>query len=135
VSRFLRYALPPLLYAGLIFYLSSQPGLVSPPVAGFDKMEHLAAYAVLGALVARALMGYGISRRKAMVLAVLIGGLYGVSDELHQSFVPTRSPDWRDVVADLLGSSFGAGVFSIFALGRQQPPRPSDTEATAKDPL
>jgi VanZ family protein len=134
VNRFVRYALPPLLYAGLLFYLSAQTGLPSPEVAGFDKMEHLAAYAVLGALVARALMAYGVARRRAAVLAVLIGALYGVSDEFHQSFVPTRSADWRDAVADLLGSSFGAGVFSIFMLGRR-PQVPSDARTPSKDPL
>jgi len=133
VRRFFVYLLPALLYAALIFYLSAQPGLPAVPVAGFDKIEHLGAYAVLGALLARALMGYGVARRRALVLAVLLGALYGVSDEVHQSFVPTRSADWRDVVADLLGSSFGAGVYSIFALGR--PRAPSDSGTTSNDPL
>jgi len=118
VRRFFVYALPPLLYAGFIFYLSAQSALPSPGIEGFDKVEHLAAYALLGALIARGFYGYGVARQKALLLGVLFGTLYGISDEYHQSFVPGRTADWKDAVADLLGSSFGAGAWSMIVAVR-----------------
>lgn len=37
--------------------------------------------------------------------------LYGLSDELHQSFVPGRKEDWRDIVTDAAGAAVALGVF------------------------
>jgi len=118
LRRFLLCALPPLLYAGFLFFLSSQSALPSPGIEGFDKVEHLGAYGLLGALIARGAFGYGVARRPALLLGVLLGTLYGVGDEFHQSFVPGRSADVRDAVADLLGSSFGAGTWALLMAGR-----------------
>lgn len=121
MKRFALYVLPALLYAALIFFLSAQSSLPGPRIVGFDKVEHLGAYAVLGLLIARALMAYGVARRKAAVLALVLGFLYGVSDEYHQSFVPGRTADWRDAMADLLGSSIGAGVYALGVMRRREP--------------
>lgn len=73
---------------------------VLPP--GADKVAHALAYAVLGALLAWATGRPG--------LAVALATLYGVSDELHQAFVPGRTPDVLDLVADLLGATAGAAA-------------------------
>jgi VanZ family protein len=63
-----------------------------------------------GALIARALGG---GRREA-VLAVLLGILYGASDEVHQLFVPNRSSDVVDLLADTLGVMAGAGLWHFY---------------------
>ena len=51
----------------------------------------------------------------AALAAALISGLYGVTDELHQGFVPGRATEALDMVADAVGASGAAGV--IWAWG------------------
>jgi VanZ family protein len=109
--RFVRYALPVLLYLALIFTLSAQPSLAPPSPLSFDKVAHFGEYAVLCWLVARALFGYGIPARPVAVLAVLLCSLYGASDEVHQRYVPNRTPSVADWVADTLGATAAAGFW------------------------
>jgi VanZ family protein len=106
-------------YAGLIFYLSSQqlgPELdLLPP--NTDKLIHAAEYAVFGVLTYHALGASSRpwrSRRLHLVVAIAIGIAYGASDEFHQSFVPTRDSDPRDVVADTIGTAIGAWSLARF---------------------
>ncbi|HEX7022330.1 MAG TPA: VanZ family protein [Trueperaceae bacterium] len=86
------------LWAVTLFVLSSEPnlpgaiGLVSP----WDKVVHAAAFGLLGFLVSLA--------TGRPLVAVMIASLYGVSDELHQAFVPGRSSDPLDWLADTLGA-------------------------------
>lgn len=105
---------PPLAYAGLIFYLSSRPvpEAIAPP-EGLDKVYHLAEYAVLGALLARAFLGAGA--RTAILWAGLLGAAYGLTDEVHQYFVPSRSAEVLDAVADAAGSFLGAWLYALAA--------------------
>ena len=78
-----------------------------------DKSLHLGGYALLGALTVRMLKRElsGIRAWKIIVLVVIAGTLYGVSDELHQALVPGRQADVMDVVADMVGSAMGAVLF------------------------
>jgi hypothetical protein len=95
-------------WAALLFALSATPGdpdgfdwpLLSFP--GADKVAHAALYAVLGATLRLATGRTG--------LAVVWAGAYGVSDEVHQAFVPGRSPDPWDWLADVVGAWVGATV-------------------------
>lgn len=100
----------------LIFILSAQPKL--PPLPGlgcleqtnwFDKVKHAAAYAVLGALLWRALAGV---YRKWIVAALVVGisVLYGVTDEYHQKFVPNRTCDICDLIADTAGAALAVVI-------------------------
>ena len=98
----------------IIFGLSS---ISQPPAlgGGLDKYLHAALYAGLGALLVRALAG-GWHRRPTagiVVAAILIAAAYGVSDEFHQSFVPTRNVEAMDVVADTAGAAVAA--FALYA--------------------
>jgi VanZ family protein len=92
--------LPAVAWAGVIFYLSSRPTLpVEPRFPHFDKAAHFGAYAVLGALLA-----FGADRtRVPLAVAIVLGVAYGASDEVHQMFVPGRSPDVLDWAADAAG--------------------------------
>ncbi|MGH7957339.1 MAG: VanZ family protein [Opitutaceae bacterium] len=87
--------------AGLIFFASSRPFVASP---GFtrvdDKLGHFAVYGLLATLVCR--MGRGWRVAAWSLLAV---SAFGASDEWHQSFVPGRSTDVRDWVADTVGAA------------------------------
>jgi VanZ family protein len=96
-------------YMAFIFGLSSisnTPAFVS----GIDKYLHATLYAGLGAVVAHALTG-GFRRRLTLGIVaatIAIGAAYGISDEFHQSFVPMRSVEAMDVVADTVGASIAA---------------------------
>ena len=94
---------------------SSDPGQL--PEILWDKILHLTTYAVLGLLMIRALAGgrvRGVTANRAM-LALLLTVLYGVADEFHQSFVPGRTPDLMDVVADAVGASIGVAAWCLMS--------------------
>ena len=103
-------------WMALIFGLSSRP---LPPVGKLlpDWANHGAGYGVLSLLVCRALAG-GLRAPLTIpraALAIVFCALYGISDEWHQSFVPTRTPEARDVMSDTLGATLAAIAFRAFA--------------------
>jgi VanZ family protein len=111
----------------LIFAASSVPGDQLPGNL-WDKLAHLVVYAVLGLCFLFPLAGgrlSGVTASRAAG-AVLLSLLYGVSDEIHQSFTPDRSPDAMDVVADTLGAALGAasGLAIARLAGRRRAGRP-----------
>jgi VanZ family protein len=112
ISRW-RLWLPVVLYMAFIFGLSSISNTPDLP-GGSDKGLHAILYAGLGALLIRALAG-GLLRPMTVAMALaatVIGGVYGVSDEFHQHFVPPRQVEALDVVADTIGA--GAAAFALF---------------------
>ncbi len=113
VSRFTRYWLPVIVYCTAIFIQSSFPTTEQLPSWPFlDKILHVVAYALLGYLVFRALATGRLahSLNLALIISILFAALYGASDEWHQSFVPGRSPETADALADLVGGTIGAGI-------------------------
>jgi VanZ family protein len=72
-------------------------------------------------LLARALR----PRRHAWLLALALGSLYGVSDEIHQSFVRGRQADPLDWVADTLGVLAGIALFHFLAHRRARSAGPA----------
>jgi VanZ family protein len=112
---------PVLLVMALIFYLSSLPDPGGPPGGISDKTAHFLIYGALGAGMMRALAG---GRATAIGLptilaAIVLTTLYGVSDEIHQYFVPPRTPDILDVAADAAGAC--AGAIAVTVLARLRP--------------
>jgi VanZ family protein len=109
---------PVVLHMAFIFAASSTADLDPLPGRFVDKLAHMAVYALLGALIARALAGGRPSATTPwhVALAVVASTLYGVSDEWHQSFVPGRTPDVLDIAADAVGA-FG-GALCMLVLGR-----------------
>jgi len=115
--------LPAVVYAGIIFALSAQSNplqFLPPELLLQDKLLHTIEYAALGALLVAALRLTGLSWAPALVLAVVLASLYGATDEFHQSFVPGRTADVLDWVADTLGAALGAltATVAIGALRR-----------------
>ena len=96
----------------VIFAASSVPNLGELPGGTPDWVGHGAGYAILGALLLRALAG---GRRAGVTAAVALwtvlgAALYGVSDEWHQGFVPGRSPSLADLAFDAAGAALAAGL-------------------------
>ncbi len=82
------------------------------PVLRWDKMGHAVEYGILGVLLCRAFAGReGFGCSAAILLSTLFGVLYGASDEIHQVFVPGRTCESGDLVADLAGSLIGACAY------------------------
>jgi VanZ family protein len=108
VTRVLSAWLPVVAWAALIFTLSSIPDL-GTGLGGWDlvlrKIAHAAEYAVLGALLFRAL--------GRELPAVAIGIAYAVTDEVHQAFVSGRRGAPVDVLVDAVGVLVG-----VYVLGR-----------------
>ena len=112
--------LPPIAWCVLLFALSALPFRTGAETfRGADKAVHAAEYAVLGFLLARALLLTGPHRTRArnFALAAGLGAAYGLTDELHQLLVPERAFEWGDLAADALGAAAGAAV-RVLAAGR-----------------
>lgn len=95
-----------ILWATLIFSLSSISGLHSGLSKDFllRKIAHVTEFFILSYLLYKT-FATSFSLKKG-ILFFCVGGLcllYAISDELHQSFVPTRSPALIDVMIDSLG--------------------------------
>jgi len=115
-EKILKYWFPVIVYMLAIFINSSLSTVPQVEMPFFDKIMHLACYAVLGCLLMRAMFNYGYQLKgsRLVILAVLFGSLYGVTDEIHQMFVPGRTAEIMDVVSDSLGTAMGVGVYNSF---------------------
>jgi VanZ family protein len=127
--------LPVIAYMAMLFVFSSFSTLPSPPgdLSAYDV--HIAAYAGLGALTARATLRQAQGRPersrgatgrglrdvswRAVGGAILIATAYGVTDEYHQLFTPGRSFDVLDMAADALGSIVGASAVGAWGTIRK----------------
>ena len=121
LHKFFIYWFPILVYCLLIFIQSSRPSPdITPDWPYVDKVLHFTAYALLGALFLRAFKTTRIRHHLKLIfaLSVLFSALYGISDEIHQSFVPYRTADYRDVLADILGSILGVYIFYKIKIGK-----------------
>ncbi|MFV2047674.1 MULTISPECIES: VanZ family protein [Bacillaceae] len=102
------FTLLPLLYMALIWTLSSFPAdaIVNTPFS-FDSLLkeslHLIEFAILYWLIAFAFMAHGRWTERTSWIAAAIAILYGLTDEIHQSFVPARSATVIDFVKDTIG--------------------------------
>ncbi|GHV70517.1 hypothetical protein AGMMS49928_18620 [Spirochaetia bacterium] len=112
--------LPAPLIAVCIWILSSQPVLPEiKGIFGFDKFQHLLAYAVFAA--AAGLWPSPTFRKRhalaALLLTAFAGSCYGIIDEVHQYFVPGRDSNIWDWLADTIGAVLGAAA-AMFVLPR-----------------
>ena len=112
---------PVVLQMAVIFGFSSIPDLKAIPGGFSDRSGHSIGYAILGALLLRALAGgqlAGVTWLRA-IASVVLATLYGISDEFHQSFVPGRSPDLHDVAADAVGALGAVVLGALIAVVRR----------------
>jgi len=108
MKNFLYYWLPVFVYAGLIFYFSSFPEIPSIIIEIIPEtlIWHMIEYAIFSILLFRAFINSKNTnfRKNAIYLAIAITIFYGITDEIHQYFVPERTISLFDVIGDSVGS-------------------------------
>jgi len=80
-----------------------------------DKTVHMILYAVFGFLLYHTLKSspYPAFSYHPIIFAIIVGTLYGISDEFHQSFVPGRTESIWDLTADGIGVALAQTVIYI----------------------
>lgn len=112
--------IPLAVYWVVLLAATSFPTDRIPSLGVSDKIKHFGAYLVLAALLNLALMfqnKWENIKDKAAPAAVVIATLYGILDEIHQIFIPGRSAEFLDFIADMIGAL--AGVFIIYLIKRK----------------
>ncbi|MGI8820756.1 MAG: VanZ family protein [Chthoniobacterales bacterium] len=106
---FLRWLVPDLSYASIAtvqFFVR--------------KAGHVSEYAILGALLWRALSGRSTRPHwHYALLALLVAGGYAALDEFHQAFVQSRTGNPRDALIDLSGAALGLSLWWLVSRWRQ----------------
>jgi VanZ family protein len=104
-------------WAGLIFMASNQPGLAVSDDPAVDRplrqVAHMAVYAVLTLLLAWAMSGSRPTSARTALAAGVLALLYGVTDEWHQTMVPTRHGRPEDLIWDGLGIAIAMGTIVL----------------------
>ena len=78
------------------------------------KIAHFSIYTLVGFLLMALFSTYeSIKRKYQIYISAIIGILYAISDEIHQSFTPGRGPKITDVFIDSLGVFFGMTVILL----------------------
>ena len=104
-----------------IFALSSVSGVPDLPGGLSNYTGHFIGYGLLSAL---ALRGFAGARWAAVSSssgwrAVALASAYGVTDEVHQSFVAARNASFDDWAADTIGAVTGVAVVLLVARSRR----------------
>lgn len=71
------------------------------------KMAHFSIYTAVGLLLMALVSTYNIKEKNRLIITLTTGIIYASSDEIHQSFVPGRSPMITDIVIDTMGVILG----------------------------
>jgi len=117
------------------FLSSLFPGLAEAHIENIGlslrKLGHWSEYFILAVLLMRALSGEfsRLGAKRLMLWSVAFAVMYAVSDELHQSFVPSRSASAVDVSIDAIGAICGT-LSSYWRNRRMRTDR--ETHATAR---
>ncbi len=84
------------------------------------KGAHVSEYVILALLFARLLHAQlpNVRLRMVLVLSFAAAVVFAISDEFHQSFVPTRSASPVDVCIDAIGALAGVAVYRVVRLRR-----------------
>lgn len=101
----------PLLIASLIIAASSRSRVAAPGISNIDKVGHFLVYGLLATLVCRMRPGW-----RGAITGLVAASLFGVTDEWHQSYVPGRSSDPMDWVADTLGAALAVSLYAGWPL-------------------
>ena len=111
--------LPLILYWLLIFVLTSLPGNDLPNVKLSDKIEHFLAFGGLGFLLNLSLRiqnKFTLVKKYPAWSIILIVSAYAALDEIHQIWIPDRTCDIKDWMADTVGVTIGVIIMTILIM-------------------
>lgn len=103
--------LPLIIHWVTIFILTSLPSESLPSVEISDKLNHFLAFFVLGFFLNLTLKyqtKFPALKKNILIITIIIASGYGLLDELHQLFVPGRSAEVLDWIADFIGAISGS---------------------------
>jgi VanZ family protein len=93
---------------GIIFYFSSLEGADLPSLPLYsDKVIHFAIYIFLAFLASLSFRKSGV-KRYVFLLSFSFTVLYGITDEIHQLYVPDRDVAIADIIANSAGALSGS---------------------------
>ena len=121
LNTFLYRWLPLIVYCLAIYIQSDFPASEHLPSFEFsDKFIHFFAYAVMGVLFYRAYQTLPAKddSRMLILLSVVSASLYGISDEIHQYYVPFRDASIYDGIANFLGALCGVYLYHRWVASR-----------------
>ncbi len=126
-SRLLVRLTPSVAWLVVVVALSVLPSIRVPGQlpAGADKVLHAAEFLVLSGLVSWALAGAGLNRLflRLLVALPIMAALAGLT-ELAQRWVPGRSAEPSDLLADVVGILIAALVATVVVALRNRSPVP-----------
>ncbi|MCK4777266.1 MAG: VanZ family protein [Actinomycetia bacterium] len=99
-------------WMGLIFYLSSQPAEDIPSFMP-DYLAHGIEYFILAALLVNSFQITPKLTHNIHINCFIITFLYGISDEIHQVFIPTRTFSIIDIAADAAGVIIAISLYKL----------------------
>lgn len=147
-----------IIWAGLIYYMSTRTfgsafsnhllrdilAILHLQVSGhtfellatmFRKLGHFTEYGIFSIFLYHAVGGGYRSAwnpRKALA-CILLAGLYSLTDEYHQEFVPGRGPSILDCGFDTIGATLGMVIVYVAGKGRFKPTREAQERASGED--
>ncbi len=77
------------------------------------KLAHFSLYTSLGFLTMSLITTYKLTEKQRIILSLCIGSTYAITDEIHQIFIPDRTPKIGDVLIDTSGVIFGIIIVII----------------------
>ena len=124
MERLTRNSIPGILCGIIILILTGLPGSLFPrvkPAIGLDKVAHVImyagfAYACLWGYRKQFVSNGSAYKKRALLLTVIISIAYGGLTEIMQETITVlhRSGDWRDLIADTIGTVIGVLIFYLF---------------------
>ena len=75
------------------------------------KLAHFTIYAIAGINIYGFVNTYDTKKKNKILVTLLVGIVYAISDEIHQMFSGDRTPAIRDVFIDSCGVLFGICIF------------------------
>jgi VanZ like family. len=77
------------------------------------KGAHITEFAMLAAALAWPLRKSGLKGYRLAVASIGLAAIYAMTDEFHQTFVPGRSGELKDVGIDTVGALIGYSIFHL----------------------